>query len=484
MRLSEFVRSKGASALATTFLVVWSILANAHAEEPQTSSAKTSDKIERRPSVALITLDGLPATFLRDPGVSLPNLRKLAARGVAAEGMTVSNPSVTWPNHTTLITGLHPATHGVLFNGILSKPGLGLPPKTDPKQDGRALVAVPTLFDFAKEAGLSTAGINWPCTRNTASVDDNMPDVPEFFLNSSPRLLEELKASGVLTDELIANFYKYSGTVRDDMWAAAAVHVIRERMPQFMAIHLLNVDGTHHKYGPRTPGGDAAVAYIDTCLGRIIDAIEASGNGENTTIIVTADHGFISIPQSIRPNVKFKEAGLLTMAGNRVESARVYAIPEGGIAMVYLTVPDTKAQDREKVVELFKGHAGIAAIVQPSEYAALGLPDPADNPAMADLILVAKDGYGMSAIATGDEVVVASDTTLGTHGFLSTNPKMNAILVMAGRGIQPGAKLGNEKTPGIVRNVDVAPTIARLLGIKLPQTDGRVLEEALQTLTP
>lgn len=87
-----------------------------------------------QPSVVLITLDGLPATFLRDPAVSLPNLRRLAQQGVAAEGMVVANPSVTWPNHTTLITGVYPATHGVLFNGVLQRPGLGLPPKTEAKR--------------------------------------------------------------------------------------------------------------------------------------------------------------------------------------------------------------------------------------------------------------------------------------------------------------------------------------------------------------
>lgn len=147
--------------------------------------------------------------------------------------------------------------------------------------------------------------------------------------------------------------------------------------------------------------------------------------------------------------------------------------------MVFLTVPESKASDRQKVVELFKDSEGILSILQPAEFAAYGLPDPADHPGMADLILVAKDGYGFSAVATGDETIVESDTTLGTHGFLSTNPKMNAILVMAGRGIRTGASFGTENNPGIVRNVDVAPTIAHLLKLKLPQTDGRVLTEVL-----
>ena len=72
------------------------------------------------PHVVVISIDGLPAYLLDDPQASLPVIRGLAKEGAAAEdGMRVSNPSVTWPNHTTLMTGVHPERHGVLFNGLL-----------------------------------------------------------------------------------------------------------------------------------------------------------------------------------------------------------------------------------------------------------------------------------------------------------------------------------------------------------------------------
>src|SRR5437764_135627 len=63
--------------------------------------------------VVIITIDGCAAYFLTDPQAPLPTLRKLAADGAVAEGMRVSNPSITWPNHTTLITGVRPAKHSV-----------------------------------------------------------------------------------------------------------------------------------------------------------------------------------------------------------------------------------------------------------------------------------------------------------------------------------------------------------------------------------
>src|SRR5215217_5924484 len=87
------------------------------------------------PHVIIITIDGFAAYNLKDKNAPIPTLRKLAEEGAVAEGMKVCNPSVTWPNHTTLITGLRPDKHGVLFNGILMRPGVGEPVSVDPKRD-------------------------------------------------------------------------------------------------------------------------------------------------------------------------------------------------------------------------------------------------------------------------------------------------------------------------------------------------------------
>src|SRR5262249_42840375 len=87
------------------------------------------------PHVVLITIDGFPATMFSDAKIPLPHLRKLAAEGVAAQGLRVSNPTLTWPNHTTLVTGVRAARHSVLYNGILVRDGPGLPVRVDPRRD-------------------------------------------------------------------------------------------------------------------------------------------------------------------------------------------------------------------------------------------------------------------------------------------------------------------------------------------------------------
>jgi predicted AlkP superfamily pyrophosphatase or phosphodiesterase len=143
--------------------------------------------------------------------------------------------------------------------------------------------------------------------------------------------------------------------------------------------------------------------------------------------------------------------------------------------MVYLTDPATAPRDREAVIRLFRDAEGIATIIEPKDYARYHLPQPADNQAMGDLVLAAEEGYAFSLDATGDALVVAnSNPTADAHGFHSTEPKMNAIFVAAGAGIKVGTKVP------IIDNIDVAPTIARLLGVSLKNASGRVLQEILR----
>ena len=424
--------------------------------------------------VVLITVDGLPAFLFDDPSAVLPNLRSLAARGVRAEGMTVSNPSVTWPNHTTLVTGVRPNKHGVIFNGVLERPGLGLPVRVNRDKDKLELVKVPTIYDALHAAGGTAIAVKWPCTRDAKGLHIRLQDVYQSFDDATPGLIDELREAGILTDDLMARFSDVSGSARDRVWTQTACHLIKSQKPNLLLLHLVNVDGIHHQYGPKSAAGYSAVAFADACVGEVLRAIKEAGITDSTTVFVASDHGFISIPQSLRPNVLFRQAGLLTIGGKQVETARAYAVPEGGTAMVYLTVPDTASADRDRVIELLTGREGIRQILEAEDYEAYGLPTPAEDRQAPDLVLVAADGYGFSADAAGEDFVVENTGTPGTHGFLSTNPKMNATFVAAGAGIKSGVQLG------VVENIDVAPTIARLLAIELPGVDGQPLESILK----
>ncbi|HKX62807.1 MAG TPA: alkaline phosphatase family protein [Verrucomicrobiae bacterium] len=426
--------------------------------------------------VVLITIDGFPARMFWDPKTPIPRLRQLAAAGAAAEGMRVSNPTLTWPNHTTLVTGVPAAKHSVLYNGILQRAGTGLPVMVDPKREKAELVAVPTLFDELHKAGLRTAAINWPCTRNSGSIDDDFPDVPDTLLHTTVRLRRELVAQGILPDDKDVTFRAMTGPERDEVWTKAACHVIRTRRPNFLLFHLLNSDGTHHRYGAETPASYTALALADVHVGRVLDALDGAGILMNTTVFVVSDHGFATATNVLQPNVLFRQAGLIELgATNRMTKAQAQVVSIGGSGMIYLTNPQTRDADRKKVMELLRGKEGVADLIEPDRFAELGLPLPEKNGGMGDLVLVPRDGYAVSAAATGNEFVLPISGTMnvGYHGYLASNPRMNALFIAAGDGIKKGIKIG------LVDNMDVAPTIAHVLGRPLLGANGKVLSQIL-----
>ncbi len=430
--------------------------------------------------VLLITIDGLASFYLTDPTAPLPTLRKLAADGASAEGMLVANPSITWPNHTTLVTGVYPEKHSVLFNGVLVRAGAGLSVRVDPKRGKTDLVIGPTIFDHLHRAGYRTAGINWPCTRESRTLDDDFPDVPDSITYTTLKLRQELIAAGVLRNSSNASFTAQSAASRDQIWAAAAAHVIRTRKPNLMLIHMLVTDGLQHRYGPRSPAAYAALAQADFQLRDILTALDDAGIRERTTLFVVADHGFETVTNVIHPNVLLRKNGWLetnlVSTSPPIFKARVQSVAEGGTALVYLTDPKTKEEDRPRVLQQLRELDGVIEVIEPESFGKLGLPMPDKNPQMGDFILVARPNHAFSNQASGDEEITPVTLTSGSpgsHGYLASNTNMNAVFVAGGRGIRRGAKLG------IVDNRDVAPTIMHLLGQKLPGTDGKVLTSVL-----
>jgi predicted AlkP superfamily pyrophosphatase or phosphodiesterase len=433
---------------------------------------------DRDHHVIVVSIDGLAGYLLDDPKAPIHTVRELARQGSYVEGgMKVSNPSVTWPNHTSIIAGVRPERHGVLANGVLLRGGADVPVTVDPKRDQSDLVRVPTIIEAAHAAGLRTGEVNWPCTRGSKALDDSFPDVPDSVDHMTPRFRKELVAKGILTDETQATFMANSIAGRDLIWTDAACHLIRERAPNLLLVHLLVVDSTHHQFGAQSQAGYTANGFADLCLRKIVQAIDDAGIRDRTTLIVLADHGFILTPQAMRPNVILRQQGLLTATGNKIDEARIHVFPEGGIGLVYFTHRGEAEADRKRVKELFEGQEGVADILFPEQFAEYGLPHPREYDQAPDAVLAAKEGYSVAGTVEGETFIAShteARTSLGSHGFLSTRDKMNAVCVLSGPRICQGAKLKG------VENIDIAPTIAHLLKIEGFEADGKVLREALR----
>ena len=434
--------------------------------------------------VVLISLDGFPAYLWRDETLALPNLRQLAAGGVVANAMTIVNPSITWPNHTSLVTGVTPQKHGVLYNGHVTRQGPGKPIKNEQWADKQLLVRVPTVYDAAFHAGLTTAEIDWVAITRPGTITWSFAEI----VDPAAVLPREMVAAGVATEkEILAVAAKKPATgtnveppkrlnaaERDELWTRAASFVFTQHRPNLLMFHPLNTDGQHHRYGPNSPEGLAALRLADRYVGDLLRAIDASGRREKTTVIVTTDHGFKKVDQYIYPNVALKKAGLLRTAGATIAQCDAYVGTQGGIAFVYVTDPARRGELLPKLKALFTGMEGIAEVLEAAtEAPARGMPTPAENEAMGELILHPKAGYAFTGAATGDLVHGPAVNYGGTHGYPATDPELDGIFIAQGAGIRRGVKLDR------VRNLDVAPTIARLLEVALPTADGRAMEEIL-----
>jgi predicted AlkP superfamily pyrophosphatase or phosphodiesterase len=427
---------------------------------PQTSRAPSHH-------VVIISLDGFPGWAMDDARLPLPNLRRLAAQGAIAK-MRPVNPTVTWPNHTSMVTGVHPAKHGVLFNGLLVRDP-GVPPRIEPWRDKKDMVRVPTLYDAVHQRGMTTAQVDWVAIYNAPTVTWEFRERGD----KSDAVGGEMVKAGTLTKEEFDTFASGNILWKDHVWTSAAAHILRRHRPNLLLLHLLNLDSTHHRYGPRTPAGMTAMTLLDAQVGTMVKAAEDAGIAARTTFFVVSDHGFKAVKRQIRPNAALLKAGLLEAEQSKIVSTQAYAVPEGGSAIVYITVADASGDLLRRARQALQGIEGIDRIVEPPEYAPLGLPSPAANEQMGVLLLLPKDGYAFTGAVGGDVVIDAPAGSLGAHGYPASDPDLASLFVASGRGIRRGVALD------AVNNVDLAPTAATLLGVELKDVDGRVLKEIL-----
>lgn len=140
--------------------------------------------------------------------------------------------------------------------------------------------------------------------------------------------------------------------------------------------------------------------------------------------------------------------------------------------MVYVLDDAHRDEITRKLVAEFAQVDGVSDVVTPDEFAALSLATRDQDPRAPDFWLSAKSGYSFTDTETGDDVTAARETRGGTHGYLPDQAEMLGTLVISisGDGVAPGKRLGK------VNSTDVAPTMAKLLGVELPSAAGRVLD--------
>lgn len=422
------------------------------------SLAVSSTAAER---VVLVSVDGLRPDFYLDPeahGAELPAFREMMREGVYAEGVEGVFPTVTYPSHTTIATGVVPAKHGILNNYVFDPSG-----RFDDWYWRSSAIQVKALWDVAPG---KTAAIHWPVTVG-AHIDWNFP---EYWIPGSDRAWPDVLKE-VATPELLQEIgplpeKALTGAAEEDLLVRAAGILLEKHRPELLLLHVANTDGQQHEYGRENPRVARAFERVDRSIAELRAKIASLGLADETLFVVTGDHGFIDTHTAIHINAFLNKEGLLDLGPDgTVRSYRSLAWPAGGSCALVLKDPadaDSLARLEKAIDEMLEGPMGeVVSKVSREELHGLGAwPG-------AVFALEAEEGYIFGKNLQG-ELLTATDD-LGYHGYLPRRPKMRTGFLMTGPRVRHGVRVPR------MRQVDIAPTIALWAGWELGPVDGFAL---------
>jgi predicted AlkP superfamily pyrophosphatase or phosphodiesterase len=419
--------------------------------------------------VVLVSIDGMRPdyyTHASSYGLAIPNLRALMQRGRYAEAVIGTWPTVTYPAHTTLVTGARPNRHGILANRPFDP--------TYKNQGGwnwyAESIKADTLWGALHRAGKTTGAVYWPVTVG-AAIDDNFPQIWRAKVDEDDKLLRALISPGLA--EAYAKAYGALPAEHrtDHERGNAAELLVRDRRHDLTLVYFTDLDEAQHEFGPGSKQAKDTLERIDGELGRVVRAIDAAGDSARTAVVVVSDHGFSPVKSVVRPAVLLREAGLIDVTpGGAVKSWRAGVVAAGGMAAIYLKDPDDAAL-REQVGKALgadderRMSPGIRAVL-PREAS-----EREGGFAGAAFTLVAAPGFEFDGGLTGPVVGPSGDK--GAHGYPPEDADMHASLIVAGSGIRPGPPLGR------VSMLRIAPTVAALLGVTLADAETPPLAEVL-----
>lgn len=363
----------------------------------------------------VISVDGLDYRYLRDADrtgeqgrLRIPNLRRLMKEGEVTEGITGVFPTVTWSSHTSIITGVTPAEHGILSN-------------RRPRSEGGnyywdvSLLKVPTLWEKAGAAGLKTAAITWPVTVG-AKIDLNLP---EYFQKRRGGAMDlpsiESKATPGLVEKIAAKYPGFAQEWMDDRTRTlATIYLLKHEKPDLILLHLVDHDSEAHETGPFSRESNAILEYTDELIGEILRAVP-----RNMVVAIVSDHGFERADRVINLPLVLKREGL---------KGQMSTTP-GLVTTTDATVAEWLGRaarehrfgiGREVPAEELKRYApwlsGVLAAYEPAEHHLFG--------------------------AASDGEIETKPVEIGVHGLWPGRPDYASTLVLWGPGIKPGRRPG------------------------------------------
>lgn len=387
-----------------------------------TAQAKAQQaKAEATTPLLLISIDGYRADYI-DRGFS-PTLQQLAATGVHADAMQPSFPSLTFPNHYAIVTGLVPDHNGIVNNTMVDAQ-LGKFSLSDRKAVSNGLwwdQATP-LWVTADANGMRTATMFWP-----GSEADIQGKHPDYWKPFDAKVTPDQRVDQVLA------------------WLDLPV----DQRPVFLTLYFDAVDHEGHTHGPDSPEVNQALRQTDEAMTRLVDGLRQRGLFDKINIIVLADHGMASVPQEnsilidkLMPMDDVEQVALGEVAGFNPKRGHDFNAIEEKMEQPQQHM---HCWDKTRIPARFNYGS---------------------NARVPQLVCLADVGW---RITTTEYLAKKNGhVSLGEHGYDNADPLMQALFVAHGPAFQSGIRFHS------FPNVDVYPLMAHLLGIAPKFSDGKL----------
>lgn len=423
----------------------------------------------------VISLDALgaeDASFFE----TLPNFQRILSGGARCFNVSSVYPSLTYPAHTSIVTGCYPRKHGIVNNTRFQ-----FRRESPDWFWQRKYIKTTTLYDQVLKEGGTVAAFLWPVTARSKITWN----VPEIFANRpwDNQIFTSLRNGSPAFQAVLQQRFGHIRQGRrqpalDDFVTECVKYTLAVKRPDLTLVHLTDVDTQRHLHGVRAPQVREAILRHDRRLGGILDILEENGLMDQTNVVILGDHYQKDTSMAIQMNYWLWQKGWLTVRAERLHQWQVYCKNCDGSAYVYIRKGSGYLKDavREFLRELAAdADSGIEQLIEGRDGAAMGA-DP-----HCSFMLEAKDGYYFQDGLNGPflsvenmDGITGPEPMYATHGYLPGKPGYQTVFMAKGPDVKENTDILS------MCLVDEGPTLARLLGVTLPEADGRVITAMLK----
>ena len=364
-----------------------------------------------QPYVILISFDGYRWDYVnRD---ITPNINSLIDDGVKASSFKPVFPTKTFPSHISIVTGMYPENHGIIFNEF-KDPFNGREYRIRDSVEVRdsRWYKGEAFWETAGRQGITTASYFWP------SSDINLEYCrPNYFHHYEHERPYDVRVNGVLD------------------W----LQLPYDQRPHFITMYFDLTDGVGHRYGPNSPEIDIAISSLDSTLGNLLSGLEEIQMRDSVNIILVSDHGMTEVHFEKIINVEEMLEGYQFVSSN------------SGPAMM-ISADDG---DIEKIYSLLKKNETHYKVYMkndiPSYYHF------SNSPMISEILLVAEMGWVV--ITNKDLKWMKPENYNGNHGYDNHHLDMHGVF------IADGPQFKNNYQTGTINCLDVYPLLCKIFNI-------------------